>query len=705
MGGTLVRFLLKIPRGDVLYVIVDWNAKVGQDETNGITGRFGLGERNERGDQLIEFCSRNDFQIMNTFYKLHARRLYTWRSPDQTTRNQIDYIICKTRWRSGVRRVTTLPGADCGTDHNLLIADVKIKLKRIKRAKQTLRYDVENIGLEFAVEVKNRFNGLQLADREPEELWNDIRDIVKETADKRVPKAKRKKVTKWLSDEAVKIADERREVRNKGDDKEYRRLNAAFQRRARQDKEQSTTEKCRQIEESNKMGRTRDLYREIKDMTGSYSSRCVAMKLSTGKVVTEGKEVKEIWQQYTDELYRRDPNATDSFNENIYEDEPEVMEIEVKEALRHIYNRKSAGCDVIPIELLKAGGEEAVKVMTGLCNCIWKRKEWPTDWKKSVYVPMYKKGDKKECGNYRTIALISHASKVLLRVIQRRLEVFLIPELPIEQAGFRRGRGTRDHIANLRWMMEKAREHQRDLYRCFIDYKKAFDCVDHERVWVILRAMGVPVHLIVLLKRLYTNQEATVMTEFGETDNIDIGKGVPQGCILSPLLFNIYAENIMREALEEWESGISVGGRIVTNLGYADDTTLLAGTKEDLTELVERVRRASDKAGIYLNVGKTKVMTTGDMGEVTVDGKDIEVVTKFVFLGALITKDGLCEKEVRRTIAMGKAAMGGLTSIWKDRGVTMETKVKLVVYSRGTPRQVSLRIFIPDTSQVHMTRI
>ena len=135
--GKVQHAVDEIPRGDVLYVIGDWNAKVGQDVTNGTTGRFGLEERNELGDQLVEFCSRNYVQIMNTFFKLHARRLHTWRSPDQTTRNQIDCIICKTRWRSSVRRVTTLPGADCGTVHNLLIADVKIKLKRIKRAKQT----------------------------------------------------------------------------------------------------------------------------------------------------------------------------------------------------------------------------------------------------------------------------------------------------------------------------------------------------------------------------------------------------------------------------------------------------------------------------------------------------------------------------------------------------------------------------------------
>ena len=114
----------------------------------------------------------------------------------------------------------------------------------------------------------------------------------------------------------------------------------------------------------------------------------------------------------------------------------------MKEAIRHISNRKAPGCDGIPIEFLKAGGDEAIRVMMSLCHSIWKTKIWPNDWNKSIYVPIYKKGDRKECGNYRTIALISHASKILLRILQKILETFLIPELPIEQAGFRRSRGT-----------------------------------------------------------------------------------------------------------------------------------------------------------------------------------------------------------------------------------------------------------------------
>ena len=173
-----------------------------------------------------------------------------------------------------------------------------------------------------------------------------------------------------------------------------------------------------------------------------------------------------------------------------------------------------------------------------------------------MFLPLPKKGDIRKCENNRTIALLSHTSKILLKIIQKRLEPYMEELVSENQAGFRKGRGTRDHIANLRWIMETSREYQKKLYMCFIDYSKAFDCVDHHILWRVLEEMGIPVHIIMLLKTLYENQEATVRTEFGDTDWFVIMKGVRQGCILSPYLFNLYSEYIIRKAgIDEGDGG------------------------------------------------------------------------------------------------------------------------------------------------------
>ena len=168
-----------------------------------------------------------------------------------------------------------------------------------------------------------------------------------------------------------------------------------------------------------------------------------------------------------------------------------------------------------------------------------------TGLEKSVFIPIPKKGNAKECSNNHTIALISHASKVMLKILQARLQQYGNHELPDVQADFRKGRGTRDQIANICWIMEKAREFQKNICFCLIDYAKAFDCVNHNKLWKILREMGIPDHLTCLLRDLYAGQEATVRTGYGTTDWSQIEKGVRQGCIWSPCLFN-YAEYIMR---------------------------------------------------------------------------------------------------------------------------------------------------------------
>ena len=189
------------------------------------------------------------------------------------------------------------------------------------------------------------------------------------------------------------------------------------------------------------------------------------------------------------------------------------------------------------------------------------------------------------------IALISHASKVMLKILQARLQQYVNCELPDVQAGFRKGRRTRDQIANIHWMIKKAREFQKNIYFCFIDYAKAFDCVDHNKLWKILKEMGIPDRLTCLLRNLYAGQEATVRTGHGTADWFQIGKGVHQGCILSPCLFNLYAEYIMRNAgLDELQTEIKISRRNINNLRYTNDMTLLTES-EELKNLLIKVKK------------------------------------------------------------------------------------------------------------------
>ena len=185
-------------------------------------------------------------------------------------------------------------------------------------------------------------------------------------------------------------------------------------------------------------------------------------------------------------------------------------------------------------------------------------------------------------------------------------------ELPEVQAGFRKVRGTRDQIANIHWIIEKAREFQKNIYFCFIDYAKTFDYVDHNKLWKILKEMEIPDHLTCLSRNLHAGQETTLRTQHGTTDWFQIGKGVHQSCILSPCLFNFYAEYIMRNAgLEEAQAGIKIAGRNINNLRYADETTLMAESEEELKSLLMKVKVESEKVGLQLNIQKTKIKASG----------------------------------------------------------------------------------------------
>ena len=195
----------------------------------------------------------------------------------------------------------------------------------------------------------------------------------------------------------------------------------------------------------------------------------------------------------------------------------------------------------------------------------------------------------------------------MLKILQARLQQYVNWGIPDVQAGFRKGRGTRDQLANIRWIIEKVRECQENIYFSFIDYDKAFDCVDHNKLWKILQEMGIPDHLTCLLRNLYAGQEAAVRTRHGTMDWFQIGKGVCQDCVLPPCLFNFYAEYIKQNAgLDESQVAIKIAGKNINNLRYVDGVTLLAESEEKLKNLLMRVKEQSEKTGLKFNNHKTK---------------------------------------------------------------------------------------------------
>ena len=226
---------------------------------------------------------------------------------------------------------------------------------------------------------------------------------------------------------------------------------------------------------------------------------------------------------------------------------------------------------------------------------------------------------------------------------------------------------------------KKAREFQKNIYFCFIEYAKAFDCVDHNNLWKILKELEIPDHLTCLLRNLYAGQEATGRTGHGTKDLFQIGKGEHQGCILSPCLFNLYAEYIMRNTgLDEAQAGIKIARININNLRYADDTTLMAESEEELKSLLMKVKEESEKVGLKLNIQKTKIMAFGPIISWQIDEETMVTVRDFIFLGSKITADGDCSHEIKRCLLLGRKVMTNLDRILKNRDITLSTKGRVV---------------------------
>ena len=305
----------------------------------------------------------------------------------------------------------------------------------------------------------------------------------------------------------------------------------------------------------------------------------------------------------------------------------------------------------------------------------------------SVYITLPKQARATECSNYRTISLMPHTLKIFLKVIQSRIGTKIDEEVGPTQFGFRPGSGTREGIFCYNILAQKHIEVDKDMYTCFIDYSKAFDRVHHSQLIQCLEKIGIDGKDIRVIANLYWHQKAAIRVQNSLSPHIPIQRGVRQGCVLSPYLFNIYTEFIFRESNDL--RGITIHGQNINNLRYADDTALIADDKDNLQKVVDRVKDVSSKAGLEMNVKKTKTMVTSKNPEnksinIIVNNEALQQVQKFIYLGTEIHEDGKSNKEIERRSCIAKEKFSKIAHLLTSKKLKISTKLRIVkcyVYS------------------------
>ena len=686
----------KVNKKDILIIQGDWNAKVGTDaqkDWNKFCGSSCNPVTNERGLRLLEFASYNDMVLSNTLGKHKLSRCWMWHSPNGLHHNQIDYILVQNRFRSGINRAKTrtYPGADINSDHDMVILSFRVRLKKINKPKNPrLKFNLDRlkdptIAESFKATIGGKFAPLLALDEDVETMTSVFNTVLTETANEQLGKHRRK-TQPWVTDKILDMCDERRDLKkhkNTTRAGEYREINKKIRKNMTKAKEEWLENKCTEIEENLSKNNTGKAYQVVKELTQQKQARVSNIQDKEGNCLTEEKAIINRWTEYCSELYNHqnkgDPNVLLCQESNNDDDFP-ILKEEVEAAIKSLKSGKSAGIDNIPAELIKHGGEAVTDVLTRICNKIWQTGEWPTPWTQSLIITLPKKGNLQNCQNYRTISLISHASKVMLKVILNRLKPLAEEIIAEEQAGFRTNRSTTEQIFNLRVLCEKYSQHQQDIYHVFIDFKKAFDKVWHDALWATMKKYNMGQKLIQTIKELYAKATSAVFVQGAVGDWFHTSVGVRQGCLLSPTLFNVFLERIMTDALEDHNGTVSIGGRVITNLRFADDIDGLAGSEKELASLVNHLDKTSNRYGMEISGEKTKLMTNSPKPittKITVNGTQLETVSQFKYLGAIINEEG-SKTEILARAAQASTAMAKLKAIWRDKNLSLKTKVNLL---------------------------
>ena len=698
--NSLQATLEEIPQHDMTILMGDMNARVGSDNTGRerTMGKEGVGEMTDNGERLVNLCEENDLVIGGTLFPHRRIHKLTWTSPDGRTQNQIDHIIINGKWRRSLQDVRVMRQADVGSDHNLLVAKVKLKLRQAKKKNmQNRRYDVSKlknpqVKQEFSLELKNRFHILQ---NEAALTIDSFNQAMRDTGEK-VLGFRQNKKKEWISKETIDKIEERREVKKKllsaRSERLKERFAAAYKEKdrnvknsARKDRRQYTENLADEAEAAAHQNDLKTVYQITRKLKGDFGQSCDRpVKDEDGRTLTSEEEKLQRWKQHFEKILNRPepavladiPEAAEDLDINL----GDITIQEVKDAIRKLKNGKAPGDDGVCAEMLKAEEQATPQILHQLIQDIWNSENIPENWKTGTIVKIPKKGDLSMCGNWRGITLLSLTSKIFTRIILQRISEALDQILRQEQAGFRKGRSCVDHIFTLRQILEQTHEWNSPLYIAFIDFEKAFDSLHRESLWKILRSYGIPQKLVNVIQALYENFECRVINDNKLTEPFQVNTGVKQGCILSPTLFSLAIDWIMVRTLGNRRTGIQWSlTSILEDLDYADDLGLLSSRHQDIQQKTETLSSIANTIGLKVNEQKTQIIRKNTRSDqpIMLDNKPLEDVQEFVYLGSKVTPDGDCINEINSRISKAGQAFGMLRSIWKNKNLSLNTKVRI----------------------------
>ena len=512
--------------------------------------------------------------------------------------------------------------------------------------------------------------------------WERLKTAIARPSKELLVGSERQKRTEWITDEILDLMEQRRSFKN-SNRVQYNAINRLIRRKVREAKEEHLLESCREIERLQLLHDNFHLHKQVKQSCGQFRSRgSTTLRNANGRFILDPEELCAEWTTYIQQLFDSDRDEPRlNFEESMTG--PSILVSEVEAAIRKARNRKSPGPDEIPVELLKLLDEDGVRVLSAFFNRVYRTGEIPSQWAESTFIPLPKKPKPRDCGDFRLISLMSHTLKILLRVLQERIHTRCEAVIGDSQFGFRSGLGTREALFSMNILLQKCKEFQKPVFICFIDFEKAFDRVQHSALIEALGQIGLDDLDVQLLKNLYWNQSATVQVDaVHQTNRVPIKRGVRQGCVLSPMLFNVYSEIVFREALQDRTEGVRIGGECISNIRYADDTALLAESIEDLQNLVDAVDEACSRYGLTINISKTKFMVVSKIlvnpARITVRGEDIERVTHFKYLGAWLNETVNPDEEIRARIEMARSAFARMKSILCCRGLRLSIRLNVL---------------------------